>query len=44
MGEVVDIVVVDVWSGGGLIGEDEGFNGIIVCFEVGEGIVKLVVV
>jgi coenzyme F420 hydrogenase subunit beta len=30
MGEGADLVVSDVWPGGGPTGEDEGFNGIIV--------------
>jgi coenzyme F420 hydrogenase subunit beta len=30
MGESADLVVSDVWPGGGTTGEDEGFNGVIV--------------
>lgn len=36
LGEAADIAAADVWSGGSPVGEEEGFNGVIVSSAVGE--------
>lgn len=39
LGEAADVAAADVWPGGGPVGEDAGFNGIIVRTEAGEQVV-----
>lgn len=38
LGEAADIAALDVWPGGGPVGEDAGFNGIIVRSQTGEAL------
>ncbi|WP_428526095.1 Coenzyme F420 hydrogenase/dehydrogenase, beta subunit C-terminal domain [Roseibium sp.] len=40
LGEAADIAAADVWPGGGPIGEDDGFNGIIVRSPAGEALIE----
>jgi len=40
LGEAADIAASDVWPGGGPVGEDDGFDGIIVRSEIGEELIK----
>ncbi len=40
LGEAADIAATDVWPGGSPVGEDEGFNGIIVRSPAGETLIK----
>lgn len=39
LGEAADIAALDVWPGGSPVGEDEGFNGIVVRSSAGESLV-----
>lgn len=39
LGEAADVAAADVWPGGAPIGDDDGFNGIIVRSQVGEALV-----
>ena len=43
LGETADVVSTDVWPGGGPVGEDAGFNGIIVRSAFGETLVEAAV-
>jgi coenzyme F420 hydrogenase subunit beta len=38
LGEAADIAALDVWPGGSPVGEDEGFNGIVVRSNAGESL------
>ena len=40
LGEAADIAALDVWPGGGPVGEDAGFNGLIVRNTAGEELVQ----
>ena len=40
LGEASDIAAADVWPGGSPVGEDEGFNGIIVRTEAGKNLIS----
>lgn len=39
LGEAADIAALDVWPGGSPVGEDAGFNGIVVRSDAGEALV-----